>query len=276
MSLTPGLAALELDRAFLTARAAQRAALAAYYPVGFPTVEESIANVQALAQHADVVEVGLPFSDPILDGPTIQRATRQALDAGFRMKHLFTAVRAIRTASRASVLVMTYWQPVAHYDPQRFAANLAAAGAAGAIIPDLPLEEAGPWLAAARRHGLHTVPVVAPNASDERLARICATAGGMIYAPAVAGVTGNTGPLAPGLPDFVDRLRTLTRLPISVGIGVSDAEQAHQAAQYADGVIVGSALLRRIQDSPGPDGLRNALSLARALAHGVHRLRAAA
>lgn len=276
MPLTPGSAALELDRAFHTARAAQRAALAAYYPVGFPTVEESIVNLQALAQHADIVEVGLPFSDPILDGPTIQQATRQALTAGFRMRHLFTAIRAIRTTSRASVLVMTYWQPVAHRLPDRFAAELAEVGAAGAIIPDLPLDEAGPWLAAAHRHGLYTVPVVAPNASDERLARICATAGGMIYAPAAAGVTGHTGPLAPGLPAFVDRLRTHTHLPISVGIGVSSAEQARQAAQYADGVIVGSALLRPIKDTPGPGGLRNALSLAHALSLGVRRLRHAA
>ncbi|MEU2357693.1 tryptophan synthase subunit alpha [Streptomyces misionensis] len=276
MPRTPGPAARELDRAFRTARAAHRAALAAYYPVGFPTVEQSIVNLQALARHADVLEVGLPFSDPILDGPTIQQATSQALAAGFRMKHLFTAVRAIRTTTRASALVMTYWQPVAHRDPDRFAAELAHAGAAGAVIPDLPLEEAGPWLAAAHRHGLHTVPVVAPNASDERLARICATAGGMIYAPAVAGVTGHTGPLAPGLPAFVDRLRTHTCLPISVGIGVSTAEQAQQAAQYADGVIVGSALLRLIKDTPGPAGLRNALSLAHALSHGVRRLRHAA
>ncbi|MER7688281.1 tryptophan synthase subunit alpha [Streptomyces sp. NPDC097610] len=276
MTLTPGPAALELDRAFRTARAAQRAALAAYYPVGFPTIEQSILNLQALAEHADVIEVGLPFSDPVLDGPTIQQATSQALDAGFRMRHLLTAVRAVRTTSRASVLVMTYWQPVARRGADRFAAEIADAGAAGAIIPDLPLEEAGPWLAAAQQHGLHTVPVVAPTADDARLARICATAGGMIYAPAVAGVTGHTGPLAAGLPGFVTRLRTLTSLPVSVGIGVSSAEQAHRAAQYADGVIVGSALIRQIQNVPGPGGVRAALALARDLALGVRRLSAAA
>ncbi|GHG13786.1 tryptophan synthase alpha chain [Streptomyces filamentosus] len=221
MTLTPGPAAF--DRAFRTARAARRAALAAYYPVGFPTVEQSLVNLQALAQHADVVEVGLPFSDPVLDGPTIQQATRQALDAGFRMKDLFTAVRAIRTASRAAVLVMTYWQPVAD-QVDRFAADLAEAGAAGALIPDLPLEEAGTWLAAARRHGLHAVPLAPPTASDEHLARICAAASGMIYAPATSGVTGHTGPLAPDLPAFVDRLCAYTRLPISVGIGISNAD----------------------------------------------------
>ncbi|MFF8601814.1 tryptophan synthase subunit alpha [Streptomyces sp. NPDC015232] len=273
MTLTPGPAAF--DRAFRTARAARRAAFAAYYPVGFPTVEQSLVNLQALAQHADVIEVGLPFSDPVLDGPTIQQATRQALDAGFRMKDLFTAVRAIRTATRAAVLVMTYWQPVAD-QADRFAAELAEAGAAGALIPDLPLEEAGPWLAAARRHGLHAVPLAPPTASDERLARICAAASGMIYAPATSGVTGHTGPLAPDLPAFVDRLRAYTRLPISVGIGISNAEQAHQAAEYADGVVVGSALLRHIQANPGPDGIRAAVTLARDLALGVRRLPGAA
>lgn len=273
---TPGPAAHALDRIFHTARSGQRAALAVYYPVGFPDFEQSLHTLQALAQYADVVEVGLPFSDPMMDGPTIAQATRQALTSGFRLAHLFTAIREIRASSRAAVLVMTYWQPVAHRGATRFAAELAEAGAAGAIIPDLPLEEAGPWLTAARHHGLHTVPVVAPNASDERLARICTTAGGMIYAPAVAGVTGHTGPLASGLPAFVARLRALTGLPISVGIGVSSAAQAHQAAQYADGIIVGSALIRHIQNAPGPRGTRAALALAHDLAHGVHRLPAAA
>ncbi|ATM24559.1 hypothetical protein SMD44_p10060 (plasmid) [Streptomyces alboflavus] len=161
--LIPGPAAHGLDRIFRTARSEHRAALAVYYPVGFPTVEQSLRLLPALAQYADIVEVGLPFSDPVMDGPTIAQATRQALAAGFRLTHLFTAIREIRTASRAAVLVMTYWQPVARRGADRFAAELAHAGAAGAIIPDLPLEEAGPWLAAARAHGLYTVPVVAPR-----------------------------------------------------------------------------------------------------------------
>ncbi|MGW7197317.1 tryptophan synthase subunit alpha [Streptomyces chryseus] len=272
----PCSAAADLDRLFASIRRQRRAALAIYYPVGFPTREQSLETLHLLAATADVLELGLPYSDPMMDGPTIQQATHQALTAGFRVAHLFSTLRELRASTTAALLVMTYWQPVARFGPERFAAELAHAGAAGAIIPDLPLEEATPWLNAARAHHLHTVPVVAPNATADRLARICTTAGGMIYAPAAAGVTGHTGPLDSGLPAFVARLRTLTHLPISVGIGISDTEQARQAAQYADGVIVGSALIRRIQSTPGASGVRSALDLAHDLARGVRRLQSAA
>jgi tryptophan synthase alpha chain len=265
----PGLGA-----AFATARADGRAALAAYWPVGYPTVDQSMDALHAISAHTDILELGVPFSDPMLDGPTIQHAMAQALAHGFRMRHLFAAIREL--AASSAVLVMTYWQPVAHFGPDRFAAELACAGAAGVILPDLPLEEARPWLDAARTHGLHTVPVVAPASTDARLARVCAEASGMIYAPAVAGVTGTQGPLASGLVSFVDRLRSVTAVPVGVGFGVSTADQAAIVSTFADAVIVGSALIRQLNTTPGPAGIAAAAELARDLADGVrYRLRSA-
>ncbi|WP_051853233.1 tryptophan synthase subunit alpha [Streptomyces sp. NRRL S-146] len=264
-------AASRLDQVFAATRAQGRAALAAYLPVGFPTFSQSMDALHAVAAHADVLELGVPFSDPMMDGPIIQQATAQSLAGGFRMRHLFEAARQLSATSAAALLVMTYWQPVARYGPRRFADELALAGAAGVILPDLPVEEAGEWLAAARARGLHTVFVVAPNSSDARLARVCAAGSGMVYAPAVAGVTGAQGPLASGLPAFVDRLRAVTAVPVGVGIGVSTPDQAAIVSTFADAVIVGSALIRRLQTAPGPAGARAAASLARDLADGVRR-----
>ncbi|WP_331736113.1 tryptophan synthase subunit alpha (plasmid) [Streptomyces xanthophaeus] len=269
-SLSPG-AASRLDQALAQARGEGRAALAAYLPAGYPTLGESIDALRLLAATADVIEVGLPYSDPLMDGPVIQQAAAQALRAGFRTEHLFTTVRELAAASRAALVVMTYWQPVHHYGPDRFAKRLAAAGGAGVIIPDLPVEEATDWLSAAQEHSLDTVFVVAPNTTDQRLARVCAASSGMVYAPVTASVTGSQGPLHPGLRAFVDRLRTLTHLPVGVGIGVSTPEQAALVGSYADAVIVGSAFIRAIEGIPGPAGALQAALLAQRLADGLRR-----
>lgn len=265
-----------LSAALAAARARSRAALAAYLPAGYPTLGQSLDALRLLAASADVIEVGLPFSDPLLDGPTIQRANAQALKAGFRIEDLFTTVRELAVSSSAALLAMTYWQPVYRYGPERFAHCLAAAGGAGVIVPDLPVEEAAPWLHAARLTGLDTVFVVAPNATDQRLSRVCAAGSGMIYAPATAGVTGTQGPLQPELRTFVDRLRTLTPLPIGVGIGISTPEQAAQVGAFADAVIVGSAFIRAL-DAPGSAGIAQAGLLAQHLAAALeHPLTSAA
>ncbi|WP_455355889.1 tryptophan synthase subunit alpha [Streptomyces sp. SYSU K217416] len=267
----PSWAAARLDHAFARSRARGHALLAAYLPVGYPTFDQSLDTLHVLAKHADVLELGLPFTDPMMDGPVVAAAAAQSLAAGFRIRHLFLAVRELSATSSADLLVMTYWQPVYRYGPQRFAAELAAAGAAGVILPDLPVEEASPWLAASSAHGLHTVFVTAPNASDARLSRVCAAASGMVYAPAVAGVTGATGPLHSGLRDFVNRLRALSSLPVGVGIGVSTAEMASEVAEYADAVIVGSAIIRRLGSAPGARGTAAAAALAAELADGIRR-----
>ncbi|MFI2906776.1 tryptophan synthase subunit alpha [Streptomyces sp. PDY-4] len=268
--------ASHLERALARARGQERAALAAYLPAGYPTLDQSLDALHLLATTADVIEIGLPYSDPLMDGPLIQRAAEQALRAGFRTEHLFTTVRELAAASNAALVVMTYWQPVHHYGPARFAQRLAAAGGAGVVIPDLPVEEASDWLSAAHEHHLDTVFVVAPNATDQRLARVCAAASGMVYAPATTGVTGSQGPLHPGLPAFIDRLRTLTHLPVGVGIGVSTPEQAAIVGTYADAVIVGSAFIRALDSAPGPAGALQAAFLAQRLTDGLWRSRPAA
>lgn len=264
-------AASRLDMTFVVTRAGGRAALAAYLPVGFPTFSQSLDALCALSEHADVLELGLPHRTPALDGPVIQAASAEALADGFRIRDLFLACRVLSAGSSADLVVMTYWQPVSLYGPERFAQELTDAGAAGVVLPDLPLEAAGPWLAAARANGLHTVFVAAPRASDIQLARVGAAGSGMIYAPATPGVTGSTGPLHPDLSGFVERLRGLTALPVGVGIGVSSADQAHAVSEYSDAVIVGSALVRRIQETRGRRGIQAAAAFASDLSAAVVR-----
>ncbi|MEU7072907.1 tryptophan synthase subunit alpha [Streptomyces narbonensis] len=265
-----------MTQALAHARRRGRAALAAYLPAGYPTFAQSLDTLHLLATTADVLEIGLPYTDPLMDGPVIQHAAEQALRAGFRTEHLFTIVRELAAASRTALVVMTYWQPVHHFGPRRFAQRLAAAGGTGVIIPDLPVDEATEWLDAAHEHHLDTVFVVAPNATDQRLARVCAAASGMVYAPATTGVTGAQGPLHPDLPAFVNRLRTLTHLPVGVGIGVSTPAQAALVGTYADAVIVGSAFIRAIDSAPGPAGPLQAALLAQRLADGLASRPAAA
>lgn len=260
-----------LDRRMREARAAGRPALVAYSVAGYPDRGSAVAVLGALAEHADVLEIGMPYSDPVLDGPVIQQAAARALGAGFRTDDLIDTVCELRDAP-AALMVMSYWNPVLAYGPQRFADRLAAAGGAGVILPDLPIEEAEPWLRAASDAGLSTAFVVAPTASDLRLATICAVAGGFVYAPGGAGVTGHRTGLSSQLPNFVERLRSITPLPIAVGIGVSDTVQAAVAGNLADGVIVGSAFLRLLGKHDGAAGIRAcskfAAELANVLRHG--------
>lgn len=238
-------------------------------PAGYPTLARSVDALHSLAQHADVLEVGLPFSDPMLDGPVIQEASATALAAGFRIKDLFTAISIVSAAASAALLVMSYWNPIARYSPDRFAAELAAAGGSGLVVPDLPVEEAQPWLRAAATHPLHTVFVVAPTTSDARLSRVCRAGSGMVYAPAAAGVTGSGKQLQPGLPRFIDRLRTLTRLPVAVGIGISTPSQAGSLAPHADCVVVGSALIQRFREASTPRQVQAVTRFAAELMHAL-------
>lgn len=233
---------------------------------GYPSRSGAVAVLRALADHSDVLEIGLPYSDPILDGPVIQHAAAQALGAGFRTDDLFCTVDELRDTP-SSLVIMSYWNPVRAYGPERFADRLAAAGGAGVVLPDLPVEEAGPWLRAANRHCLRTAFVVAPTVSDLRLARVCAAATGFVYAPGGAGVTGHRSGLSDLLPEFVERLRAITTLPIAVGIGISDPAQAAAAGRLADAVIVGSAFLRLLEKHRGAAGIRACSDLAREVAY---------
>jgi len=242
-----------LTSALAGAKQENRAALITYLPAGFPTVDDGITAMTAtLTSGADVIEVGLPHSDPVLDGPVIQAAVDIALRGGLRIAGVIRTVREVHAATGKPVLVMSYWNPIARYGAERFASELAAAGGAGCILPDLPVQESAPWRQSADRHHLATVFVVAPSTTDDRLREITAVGSGFVYASALMGVTGTRQAVSTVAASLVQRVKAVTSLPVCVGIGISTAAQAAQVAGFADGVIVGSALVKRILDAPDP------------------------
>ncbi|MFL6129782.1 MAG: tryptophan synthase subunit alpha [Mycobacteriales bacterium] len=255
-----------LDRTFATARAEGRGVLVGYLPAGAAPDATFTAMVSA---GVDVVEVGLPYSDPVLDGPVIQEAVDRALAAGTTPADVLRTVEAVARTG-APVLVMTYWNPIEQYGVDRFAADLAAAGGAGMITPDLTPEEAGRWLAAAEKHQLDPVFLVAPSSTDARVARIAGLCRGFVYATSVMGVTGARQQTSSAAPVLVRRVRQVTDLPVGVGLGVSTADQAAEVAGYADAVIVGSAFVRAVLDAPA-GAATAAGALAAELAEGVRR-----
>ena len=255
-----------LDELFTRCRAEGRAALIGYLPVGFPSYDASVAAMLAMvAGGVDLVEVGVPYTDPGMDGPVIQVAVDAALRAGSRVSQVMDAVRVV--SAQAPAVVMGYWNPVERYGPARFAADLKAAGGSGAITPDLIPEEAGPWLDAARDHDLDPVFLVAPSSTDERIAVVGKANRGFVYAASTMGVTGTRATVGDRAEQLVARTRSLTDLPVCVGLGVSDGDQAAEVAGYADGVIVGSALVAALRDG-GPAAVG---ALAARLAEGVRR-----
>lgn len=223
-----------------------RAALIGYLPVGFPGVEGSIRAMVAMVESGvDIVEVGLPYSDPLMDGPVIQHAAETALAGGAHVADGFRATRAVRDAG-APALVMSYWNLILRRGVDRYAAELAAAGGAGLITPDLIPEEADEWLAASEREGLDRVFLVAPSSTPDRLARVSDVCRGFVYAASTMGVTGERSSVGSSARDLVERTRAVTDLPVCVGLGVSSGAQAAELAEYADGVIVGTAFVRTL------------------------------
>ncbi|MDT3438178.1 tryptophan synthase subunit alpha [Pseudofrankia sp. BMG5.37] len=261
---------------FAAARKEGRSVLVGYLPAGYPTVDGGIAAMRAMVEAGvDVVEVGLPYSDPTIDGPVIQEAVDAALRGGVTTADVLRTVEAVAETG-APALVMTYWNPVERYGVERFAADLAAAGGAGTITPDLPPEEAGPWLAAAGARDLDSVFLVAPSSTDERIRMVTEITGGFVYAASLMGVTGARQSVGAAAEGLVKRVRAVTDLPVSVGLGVRDGGQAATVAAFADGVIVGSALVGALLAaersgsglSAGLDGIR---TLTAELAAGVRR-----
>jgi tryptophan synthase alpha chain len=249
MSGNLGLLAGTLARA----KQENRAALITYMTAGFPTVDEGIAAIQAmLYSGADIIEVGLPHSDPVIDGPTIQAAGDIALRGGVRIAGVMRTVREAYEATGKPVLVMSYWNPIARYGAERFCRELAEAGGAGCILPDLPVQESAPWRESAARHGLATIFVAAPSTTDERLRELAAAGTGFLYASSLLGVTGVRESLSTSAGSLVRRIRAVTDLPVCVGIGISNAAQAAEAAGFADGVIVASALVKAFLDASDP------------------------
>jgi tryptophan synthase alpha chain len=259
-----------VSAAFEQAAADGRAALVGYLPAGFPSVDGAIKAAVAMAEAgADVVEIGLPYSDPLMDGPVIQEATYRALAGGVRVADVLRTVEAVAAAG-VPTLVMTYWNPVDHYGVPTFARDLAAAGGAGLITPALPPEEAGPWLAAADDCGLDRIFLVAPSSSDARIARVTAACRGFVYAASLMGTTGAREAVGASAAGLVSRVREVTSLPVAVGLGVRDGAQAAEVAGFADGVIVGSAFVQRLLAAPDADtGIDLVRALAADLAAGV-------
>ncbi|MET3805124.1 tryptophan synthase alpha chain [Nakamurella sp. UYEF19] len=249
---------------FAGTRREGRAALVGYLPAGFPTVDESADTLIAMIEGGcDLVEVGVPFSDPVLDGPVIQAAAETARGHGFRLRDTFTVVERISAAGGRAV-VMSYFNPILAYGVENFARDLAAAGGLGVITPDLIVDEAGSWLDAAQQYGIDPIFLVAPSSSAERISITAAATRGFLYAASTMGVTGARDQVSSAAPALVAKCRELTDLPIGVGLGVRTGAQAAQIAAFADAVIVGSAFTSAAAE--GPAAVR---ALAEDLATGV-------
>ncbi|AIY46617.1 tryptophan synthase subunit alpha [Mycolicibacterium fortuitum] len=247
-------------------RAEGRAALIGYLPTGFPDVQTSIAAMTAMVESGcDLVEVGVPYSDPGMDGPTIAAATEAALAGGVRVRDTLAAVEAISNAGGRAV-VMTYWNPVLRKGVDTFARDLASAGGYGLITPDLIPEEAVDWIAAAEENNLDRIFLVAPSSTPERLAATVNASRGFVYAASTMGVTGARDVVSNAAPELVRRVKEVSDIPVGVGLGVRSGAQAAEIGAYADGVIVGSALVSALGE--GLDAVRR---LTEELANGVRQ-----
>lgn len=253
-----------LAETFENCRADDRAALVGYLPAGFPTVDKSIEVFRTMvASGCDIVEVGIPYSDPVMDGPTIQAAADTALRAGARVRDVFTVVENVSAAGGKAV-VMTYWNLVMKYGIDAFARDLAGAGGLGIITPDLIPDEAGEWIAASDEHDLDRIFLVAPSSTEERIASTVAASRGFVYAASTMGVTGARDNVSSAAPELTARVRRHSDIPVGVGLGVRSGAQAAEIARYADAVIVGSALVSAVDR-----GLDAVAELTSELAEGV-------
>lgn len=248
-----------LEAEFRAKRAAGRKLLVPYVTGGLTGWQEAIRA--AADAGADAIEIGLPFSDPVMDGPVIQKASQRALDAGVNINIIFDQARELDVD--IPLAVMCYYNTIHHAGHERFAHMLVSAGIAAAIVPDLPLEESGPWCVAADAEGVETVMLAAPTAPDERLPRIAARARGFVYSVGLLGVTGERTSLAASATTLAGRLTAITDVPVLVGVGVSNAEQAREACLVADGVIQGASVVKRLMDD-GPEAVGDYVAEVRA------------
>lgn len=256
-----------IDSTFADLREVRRKALIPFLVAGDPDVTVTLRAVEALVQSgADMVELGVPFSDPIADGPVNQRAYQRALAAGVSLPAVLELVKAIRARFILPLVLLSYYNPILRHGVEAFCRGAADAGVDGVVIPDLPADEAADLVRPARAHGVDTVFLLAPTSTDRRISLTVAQSSGFVYCVSLTGVTGVRDTLAGGLDGLVGRIRSQTSLPICVGFGVSTPEQAQAAAAAADGVIVGSALVALLER---PDGVARMSELVRAIREAV-------
>lgn len=259
-----------IANAFASARAEGRAALMPYFTLGFPDSQASLSVLESIAASgADLIELGVPFSDPLADGPTIQHSTQVALEHGASMTVCLGLTAKIRARGITQpLLLMGYYNPILAYGIERFVGEAAAAGADGFIIPDLPPEEASEMEAACQQHRLALVYLLAPTSTPERIAEAAGRSTGFVYLVSLTGVTGARQSLPADLETFISRVRSFTEKPLAVGFGISTPEQAGNVGRLADGVIIGSALISTVEDADVPSvaagqfvsGMRRALA----------------
>lgn len=263
--LTDRLAELKIEN---------RAAFIAYLPAGFPTVEKSKAAIEVLIKNgADIIEIGFPYSDPIMDGPIIQAAADIALANGMGAQEVLEVLK-FTTDQGVPGVVMSYWNPIEQFGISRFADAIAKANGSGVITPDLSLEEAHSWIFESNRAGIDDIFVVAPSSLPDRLAKVSQACSGFVYAASLMGVTGTRAAVSSSAKDLVARIRATTQTPVCVGLGVSTPDQAKEVAAYADGVIVGSALIKTLlTQSDFEVGLKELAILSRSLADGIRAAR---
>lgn len=257
----------KLQAVFDQAKLENRAALIGYMPAGFPNLEFSKKIIAAMVDGGvDIVEVGFPYSDPVMDGAVIQQAAEIALQNKTSLQDVFEVVNSIKVPA----LVMTYWNPIERAGVANFVAGLAKSGGVGVITPDLTIEESAEWISSTKQNEIGRVYVVAPSSSDERLPKVVDACSGFVYAASLMGVTGARTAVSGAAQELVVRVRKHTNLPVAVGLGVSTREQAAQVAQYADGVIVGSAFIKLVLEAADEkDALEWVKVLASELAQGV-------
>ena len=250
------------------------AAFIAYLPAGFPTVEKSKAAIEVLVKNGvDIVEIGFPYSDPIMDGPIIQEAADIALANGTGASEVLE-ILGFTTNLKVPAVVMTYWNPIEQYGISKFADAIKSANGSGVITPDLSLEEANPWIRESDRAGINNIFVAAPSSAPERLSQVASACSGFVYAASLMGVTGTRTSVSSSAKDLVSRIRESVQTPVCVGLGVSTPEQAREVASYADGVIVGSALIKvLLEQSDFETGLKELANLTKSLAEGIRQAR---
>lgn len=257
-----------VSHAIREAKRDRKGALVGYLPIAFPDLDTSVDAAIALAQNgADVIELGVPYSDPVMDGAVIQEATQTALAGGFKLPQVFEAVRRVRAAVDVPVLIMTYWNPVLQYGVERFARDLAAAGGAGLITPDITPEAAADWIEVSAREGLDRIFLAAPSSSDARLRLVSESTTGFVYTVSTMGITGERAELDQAARALTARLRKAGDSLACVGIGISTPAQVSAALEYADGAIVGTAFVRALRDG----GVPALAEVVRHIASGTHR-----